>query len=781
MYHPDVTAQEVAALSAIQLQAAKPDYRWMLTYHTQAVIAAAVRHFDSIYDPDTGEIARPLTFDELRFIENEQKLCGLDFQHFLTNYVHIIGWDKKDTLFNPNLAQQVVLDLWGDSELNGWAIMMQQLKARQLGMTTLTEAAVLHRFQFRARTYAVVASADPFKTAEMATMIGYMWDHQPWWLKPNTVKYSKEIPTEIPELDSKLKPQWGNMYHGVGRGQTPNVVHLSELSSWQDAADDVDSALLKAMHPTPDVFFMMESTALGRDNWWYDEWELLSVEFPAGRSPIRPLFLPWYFGVDIYPTATEARQVPPPRDWVPLDRTLLHAERARKAVLANPLWFKYLAKSNPDWQLPRDQLWYYERERESAVKKKALNKFLAEMPADANEAFQNTNISVIDQDVILYYRETALATDPNGVYTIVGPNIHPSLVVPRSRWDFSKPSLIVNCADVLHRCDEVYQFVPVRYDGYASLTDTGAHLQLWLYNIPQDDETYGIGVDTSDGIGQDASTIEGLRKGTPERAHAQTCEFVSSYIKADQLWPMSLALAVYHSVWQTKTQRRQQCRVAVECMGNGEIVQDEMKKRGWYNFHPWKRLDNRVRIKNKDVHKEGIWTNVWFRAMMMDRLLTAIDEEMLDVWSPWLVHEMETLERDPDQRSARAAYNSHDDRIMALGFILYSLTVDDWPEAQRYRRSQVPSFLPSHLTGGRPQTQRDRNTAIAPPPVYATWQPPLAAQSRSGPHNPRPAMQLERLTTRFGSQGRLSLAHAQFLQQTNPLGRSGGPSKARRS
>ncbi|MGH9420938.1 MAG: hypothetical protein ACRD3J_13260, partial [Thermoanaerobaculia bacterium] len=502
------------------------------------------------------------------------------------------------------------------------------------------------------------------------------------------------------------------------------------------------------------------------------EWQLLSVDFPAGRSAIRPLFLPWYFGVEIYPTATEARQVPPPRDWVPLERTVMHAARARAAVLANPLWFRHLAKSDPAWQLPREQMWYYERERESAVKKKALNKFLAEMPADATEAFQNTNISVIDQDTILWYRENALASTPTGVYTIVGPNIHPNLVVPRSRWDASRPSIIVRCSDVLPRCDDVYQFVPVKFEGYASLTDTGAHLQLWLYNEPQDEQTYGIGVDTSDGIGQDASVIEGLRKGTPEYAHAQTCEFVSSYIKSDQLWPMALALSCYHSVFQSRQRRRVQCRVAVECLGNGEIVQDEMKKRGWVNFHPWKRLDNRVRIKNKDVRKEGIWTNVWFRAMMLDRFLTAIDEAMMDVWSPWLVHEMETLERDPDQKSARAAYNSHDDRVMALGFILYSLTVDDWPDAQRYRRSQVPSFLPAHLTGGRPQTQRDYGQPIIGPPVYATWQPPLAAQSRSALLE-RPSLRLERQPTRFpGGVGRLALAHKQYVQDTNPLGRS---------
>jgi hypothetical protein len=566
-------------------------------------------------------------------------------------------------------------------------------------------------FLFRSRTYAVIASADPFKTVEMAQMIAYTWGHLPWWLLPEDVRFLKGVPAEIPALHSVLKPQWGNQYHGVGRGQTPNVAHLTELSSWKDAADDVDSALLKAMHPTADVFLAMESTGLGRDNWWFDSWELHKVEYPAGRSLIRPVFLPWFAGVDIYPTASDLRARPIPADWVPLDRTIRHAERARQAVLANPLWFQYIARYDRDWTMPREQMWFYEIEREMAIKKKALNKFLSEMPADDQEAFQNTNISVIDQDTILSYRESALARPPLGVYTIVGPTIHQSLIIPRSQWDLTKPPIVVRPSAVC-RATETYQFVPVKFDGYIGYTPMG---KLFVYELPENGQIYGVGCDTSDGIGQDWSVLEGLRKGSLARPHAQVFEFASPYIKAAQLFDMLLAVATFYSVLHPRAGRRTQCRVCIECRGNGEKTQDELKKRGWSNFHPWKRLDNKRRMVNDKVHKEGVFTNVWYRSMMMDTLLTAVDEEALDIRSPWLVSELETLERDVDEKSARAAYNSHDDRVMAVGFVLESLTVDDRTRT-RYQRA-LPQYLPEAL---------DESQGIVQYPIY---QVPMQARS----------------------------------------------------
>lgn len=654
---------------------------------------------------------RALLPAEAKFIQNERTICALDARYFMSNYCHLIGWDKHDVLLIPNLAQLVILDLLADSERKGHALMLMLLKARQLGMTTLVELIILWLFLFTPRTYAVIASADPSKTEAMAAMIAYTWGQLPWWLLPASVRYLRGVPAEIPAINSVLKPQWGNQFHGVGRGQTPSAGHLSELSSWKNAADDVDSALLKAMHPTPQMFLAMESTALGRDNWWFDKWESQKIQYPVGKSQIRPVFLPWFFGVEIYPTDTVHRQLPPPTDWVPLDRTIRHAERARQAVLANPIWLHYLAKGDRAWKMPRRQMWFYEVEREAAIREKRLNKFLSEMPADDLEAFQNTNKSVVDQDTILTYRENTLARPPLGVYTIVGASIHKTLTIPRSQWDLSKPIITIKPGAVC-RATETYQFIPVKFEGY---TGYDPMCKLFIWEWPEDGQLYGIGVDTSDGIGEDRSVIQGLRKGSTFRQHGQVCEFTYDYVKANQLWDLALAIGSFYSTLHPRAGRRIQSRICVECKGNGEKVQDELQKRGWSNFHPWKKLDNKRRMVNDKVHKIGVFTNVWYRSMMMDTLLTAIDEEALDIRSPWLIHELETLERDPDEKSARAAYNSFDDRVMSIGFPLESLTVDDRTRT-RYAKS-IPQYLPAALEEEAPVSH------------FATYQPPIQARS----------------------------------------------------
>ena len=700
------------------IEGASRQQGWDLEYHTRAQIDEAVEHLESLLDEESGELVRALTKQEQRWIQNERKLCALDFRYWL-NYATIVNLEKKPAHPTLNVGQMMTLDIWAEHEERGIAIILLHLKARQLGISTLYELANCHRFQFWPNSNIIIASADPQKTVEMGQMIKFCLDSQPWWLLPdcsaaNTTQ-SKNMIVGFNDINTRLSIEAGNKFHGVARGATPNCGHLSEVSSWDNAEEDIDASFIRAIHETPDVFVGLESTALGTDNWFARTWDICKEDWPRGRSRIRGVFLPWYVGTDLYPMPTDLwrfRQMVA-EGWEPNERTQHHAERARNYVLKNPLLFKHLAKGSSDWSMPLEQMWYYEVERDTALKKKTLNKFLSEMPSDDSEAFQNTGISVIDQDIVLQYRENV--RHPEGVYAVIGPGIHQSLVPSRSQWltgPDAPPTIRVPVSGVC-RSDEVYTFVPLKFDGYPGY-DPG--LKLFIYEWPEPNETYGFGVDTSDGIGEDGSVIEGLRMASSGRPHAQVCEFASSYIKADQLWAISLAVGAFYSVMNDKVGRRVQSRICVECRGNGEIVQHELKKRGWTNFHPWKKYDNKRRVPNGQVHKEGVFTNVWFRSMMMDKFLTAIDEQALDLPSYWLVSELASLERDPEEVSARAAYGKHDDRVVAICFPLFSLTVDLKPVKQ-YRKT-TPNYLPEAL-----------EEVPAGPLRYATWQPADNASS----------------------------------------------------
>lgn len=719
MFDLELTRRAVERASRIQMGHPDPVRRFELTYHSQTQIQAAIVALDELWDNDKGTLRRNLTPDEQNFITNERTLCALDARYYYANYAWIVNWQKRPALFTPNVAQSMMIDVWADLERQGRAIHIVQLKARRLGVSTLSEIEVGRRVQFLPYTNAVVASADPTKSVLMAEMIDYLWKQMPWWLMPKATRIQHGMPIEFGEINTGITIQAGNQFNGVGRGATPNVYHVSEIAEWPDAESLIDAALMRAIIDTPDVFGMIEGTGEGRGNWLHKTWELLKKDWPLGRARQMPVFLPWYVGTDIYPSEAEMRARPIPKDWIPSDRVMRHAERARQYVLTNPLLLKHLAKGNTAWKMPREQMWFYEVEYEAAREKKTLNRFLAEMASDDFDAFQSSNTPVVDQEVLMNYRERCRV--PLQVYTIIGDTIPPALSVGRRHWlrgPGAPPPITVKIAGLIPTCPLVFQLVPVRFEGYAG-SDPALRLFIWEY--PRNDETYGVGVDTSDGIGLDNSVIEVLRKSTPYEPDAQVAEFVAGYIKAFQLWPMVMAVSTFYSVLSSKSNTRQQCRVAIECKGNGEACQHEMQKRGWRNFHPWKRYDNKKMKPDGEVVKFGVYTNVWFRPQMMDMLLTCFDEEAIDLPSPYLVSEFESLERDEAVAKQKAAYGEKDDRVMAIGFPLFSLHIGD--RIQQFARRKV-DILP----GGEPPETVE----------YAVWTAP--AQSNS--LGPTPAQQI---------------------------------------
>ncbi len=685
---------------------------WDLVYHSVVQVNAARSLLDELIDVDRGGLKRNLAPDEQRFITNERTLCALDARYYYGRYAQIVNWKKEVQYFTPNVAQALMLDIWADLERQSRAIHVLQLKARRLGVSTLSELEVARRVQFLKHTNAVVASADPEKSRLMADMIDFCWKQMPWWLMPKPTKVSNRMPIEFEEIGTGITVQAGNQFNGVARGATPSIYHVSEIAEWVDAEELIDGALMRAIIDTPNVWGMIEGTGKGRGNYLHKSWLHAKKEWPQNRGRQKPVFLPWYVGTDIYPSPAEQRARPIPHNWIPSDRSVAHAERAREYVLSNPDLLKHLAKNNTNWQLSREQMWYYEVEYENAKAKKTLNIFLAEMASDDFDSFQHTNIPVIDKEVLTAYRDRT--RNPLGTYTIIGETIAPDLWAPRREWVKDQPPINVKVADLMPKTQLKFQFVPVRFNGYATFEP---ELKLLIWELPQDGYEYGIGVDTADGIGQNNSVIQVLRKATYDRPDAQVAEFASPYIKAFQLWPLVLAIGAFYSVRDFKLQTRKQARIAIECRGNGEACQHELQKRGWINFHPWKRYDNKKPTQDANTNKVGIYTNVWFRPQMMDMLLTCIAEEAIDIPSPYLVSELESLERDEREQKAKAAYGEMDDRVMAIGFPLFSMHVGDRADQQFIRRKV------EYQPGGDPDA----------PVTYPIWTPPEYAVAQRLP------------------------------------------------
>jgi hypothetical protein len=571
-------------------------------------------------------------------------------------------------LFIPNLAQRIVLSIWAMLEEKGLAITFLSVKARQLGISSLSEMAIAHRVQFQPNINSVVSSSDPEKSKLMAKMMEICWDNQPWWMVPEITARRAGQLIEFGKQNSAVSIQHGTQFSGISRGSTVNACHLSELVDYDNPRELIDASLMGAKHESKHLFMALESTAKGRDNWLHDAWRTAKERWP--KTLLYPIFLAWFVSDegDMYPSKTYLIRNPIPDDWEPKAGTLKMRDTAELYVRTYPPVRKFLGR---DWKMRPEQMWWWENERDEAVKKRQLTRFMAETPSNDIEAFQSSNISAFDSELVAELRDRALATTPH-VFAFTGDAVSERLYpdkrdvrgdlpeIPiQARWRRDVPAINFN-------------LVPLKFESFQE--DPNGRLYIWEF--PKENNVYVIGADTAEGIGQDRSVLQVIRlrnQWDPHDLDRQVAEFASSFTNARDLWPLALALGTYYSTPDSKG-KIEQIRQVIECNGGGESVQYELQKLGWWNFHPWKSYDNK---KQTHYNKIGWFTNYRTRAMAVDTIVCALRDEWLVMNSPWFVEEMDSFERDETRQSLRAGWGSHDDRIMSVAFALFSSYVDE--------------------------------------------------------------------------------------------------------
>jgi hypothetical protein len=715
MYHPAVVQRRIeTALAAKEVFYELPvgDGRTVKRYfeptpHSVSEVDSSVRHLDSLRDPEGGKLSRPLDEAEIAFIANERFLCRLDYLYYATRFARIKNEKGIEVRYSPRIAQRIFQDIIGEHDLNDWPIELQVGKARQLGMSRETSLMFGHRAIFWSGTNAVLASADPEKSSKLTEMMKYPIDRLPWWLAPTPTYERRGEYIIYADQDSSITIEAGNQFNGLARGTTPQLVHLSEVCEFEEPEELIEAALFPAIHPSRWTFLVLESTALGRGNWWHDTWKKGKADWKAGRARLRPVFLPWFVGSDIYPT----------EDWKlmhrhhiaayqPAQYVLDHARAAEVYAHTDPLLSKYLG---PNWRMSKEQMFWYETTRDEYNEKGNLNRFLAEYASSDVEMFQSTNISVFPYEVVSRYRDLARGKQPLGVFGLqTSEDIFPKRLQPAERdIDHDAPAIDITWPwGGTSGRDLNFTLVPLKWEGYGEKDEDG-NGKIFIFEMPDGRSDYGIGVDTGEGVGTDRSTNEVMRKGNIFARGAQVAEYASAYVNSLHLWPITAALtALYATPFGG---RLKQPRVAIECRGNGDTVQIELVKRGLYNWHPWVRIDSK-NIQPGKAHKMGVFTNNWFRKQVMDWLLSFLNDEKMEINSPYFVNEMESLEADEWSQSMKAAYNEHDDRLMAMGFIIVSLHQleimrGQRPEDQNVQKDEDPVWTPPDLSLHQGQQQ----------------------------------------------------------------------------
>jgi len=722
--------------------------------------ARAVAHFDTLveHDQDTGRLIPTrgmtaagtpvfnahgvpivgwedtLTEDEREWISTQRILCGLDFWYFVERAVWIKNTDKQTVRMELWSSQKIFLNLIAEMEDEEIAIFIIILKARQLGISRIITLILLHRVVFGANINAYLASSTDKKTLKLFKLISFVMVRMPFWMQPGSSQ-----PGKLGKIDqagklleffngSAITMEHGQQQTGMARGDTPDVVHLSEVAEFEDLATIVDSSLLRAMHSSPRAFMALEGTAEGINNAWHKKWETAKAEWPNRKGKLRPLFLPWFTG-GLYPTPADLKRSPVPEGysstmapWV-----VSHAKMAEEYVRNTDYLSRYMGSN---WSMSLEQMWFYECERGRYIAENKLNKFLQEMPACDDEAFQSSNITVFDVETINFYRTNTHSQPLWGVFGLRGPT---EFVPPRLQ-----PSPILvndNLAPIPIRADAgggviiPFELVPLKFQGWSLESDSskGSVDKIYVWEPPIEGFEYGFGCDTGDGIDKDRTCIEGVRKYSLEGPTKQVLEFASGHMNALDAWPLLLALGTWYSTGGRHGEP-QQPRMCIECKGHGDLVQNVLRLMNWRNFHMWndRKIDDK-RVDLSKIHKMGVFTNYAFRRAMIELIVKSLRDGEVEVCSPFFVKEMQSLEGDDYAQELRAGWGGHDDRIMALGFVLSSFY--KW-DPNYWRASKVMAYSgrnPAHaiydhsLLLGNGSPEAPQYSLPKPKREYAAW------------------------------------------------------------
>lgn len=364
-----------------------------------------IEELDKIWNSIDLTLARPLSEGETDFIRHEINRCKGDFIYWLNNYCFIKSKDAVLVKVRPTHVQELFLKRVAEEEWraivekSGDGIMFAVLKARQLGISTISECIIAHRIIFYGNLAALIASDVDEHSINLYEMVVRILENLPWWMQPRSTDPKKDYRAKNSQIsffdqDSIIRFSSGkNMQGGkhqekgsIGTGQTLHLTHISEFALWPNAEQIYDS-LLPAVPMSNKSFMVIESTAKGRGNEWHRTWERAK----QGLGRLKPVFFPYYTDPNDY-------RLPAPTNWTPSEHTLNHAARVSGTSE------KWVGRSVT---LTRDQMYWYELKYAEYKDSKMLYKLHAEYCADDMEAFQSGHPGIFNSELLDELREKA--------------------------------------------------------------------------------------------------------------------------------------------------------------------------------------------------------------------------------------------------------------------------------------------------------------------------------------------------------------------------------------
>lgn len=261
-----------------------------------------------------------------------------------------------------------------------------------------------------------------------------------------------------------------------------------------------------------------------------------------------------------------------------------------------------------------------------------------------------------------------------------------------------------------------YGFSPV---SPAELREQGSLLDMLLVWEPprkRGHRRYVIGVDVSDGIGQDRSVIEVARMGTIDEPAEEVAQFVTESTSPTELAAIIFAVGKWYT-----DEDGIEAKVAVECNNHGLSTQDTLSIHLQYqNLFVWEFLDS-ADPASRFSTRIGWYTTSRTRPILLDKFhsaLTTLDPitGLPDyvTHSPILHEELKDFQTQGGLWEAEAARGAHDDAVMAAcitNYIAYRLQSGETEPLEERRRRRSEQALAQATAAAKSITPVDfRNT-----------------------------------------------------------------------
>ena len=209
---------------------------------------------------------------------------------FIEDFITILdGNTNEEIQFKFNTAQVLLVN---ELENSRW---LAAPKARQLGITTLTNALALHHALFVNNANTICMAVKTDNAVENLRRIKGMFKSMPEWVQKTVMLWSKEefldnqhlwnFKSLITGSINKIEVSSASSEDST-RGKTPTFLHWTEVA-FSDIAEDIFTSVFPALNRRQDSVIILESTGNGNNGFYYD----ICVGNKKGFGVV---FMPWF-------------------------------------------------------------------------------------------------------------------------------------------------------------------------------------------------------------------------------------------------------------------------------------------------------------------------------------------------------------------------------------------------------------------------------------------------------------------------------------------------------